>query len=77
MEVHNLIVNIWREEKLSHAWEAGVTSPTHEKRDKLQCNNYEALLCPAQCIKYSQFYTGESKFTDGITGDYNQCGVRA
>ena len=43
MEIHKLIISIWKKEKLPEEWKQSITVPIHKKRDKTDCNNYRGI----------------------------------
>jgi hypothetical protein len=42
-KVHQLIVKIWKQEKIPCEWSQGILCPLYKKRDRKQCNNYRGI----------------------------------
>jgi hypothetical protein len=42
LEIHKLIISIWRKEKLPEEWKESIIVPIHKKKDKTDCKNYRA-----------------------------------
>jgi len=40
LEIHKLIISIWKREKLPEEWKESIIVPIHKKGDKTDCNNY-------------------------------------
>jgi len=38
-KIHQLIVKIWKQEKIPCEWSEGILCPTYKKGDRKQCNN--------------------------------------
>jgi hypothetical protein len=42
-KIHQLIVKIWKQEKIPCEWSEGILCPIYKKGDRKQCNNYRGL----------------------------------
>ena len=42
-KIHQLILKIWKQEKIQCEWSEGILCPIYKKRDRKQCNNYRGL----------------------------------
>ena len=42
-KIHQLIVKIWKQEKIPCEWSEGILCPIYEKGDGKQCNNYRGI----------------------------------
>jgi len=43
LEIHKLIISIWKKEKLPEEWKESIIIPIHEKGDKADCSNYRGI----------------------------------
>ena len=43
MEIHKLIISIWKKEKLPEGCKMSIKVPTYKKGDKMNCNNYSGI----------------------------------
>jgi len=42
-EINELIISIWKKEKLPEEWKELIIVPNHKKGDKTDCNNYRGI----------------------------------
>ena len=76
-QIHDLISQIWDEEKIPTEWETALITPIHKKGSKLQCTNYRgiSLLNVTYKILTKLIAKRLEQYTELILGDY-QCGFR-
>ena len=43
MEIHKIIISIWKKEKLPEEWKESIIVSIHKKGDKTDCNNYRGI----------------------------------
>ena len=76
-KVYQLILRIWREEKVPRKWKKGIIIPILKKGDKMVCGNYRGitLLSCVYKIFAKILYRRLTPYTNEILGEY-QCGFR-
>jgi len=77
LEIHKLIISIWKKEKLPEEWKESIIVPIHKKRDKTDCNNYRgiSLLPTTYKILSNILLSRLIPYARKIIGDH-QCGFR-
>ena len=77
-KIHNLIMGIWKEEKMPTDWTKNIIVPLYKIReDKLQCKNYRgiSILCIGYKILTTVINNRRKKYSEHIIGEY-QAGFR-
>jgi len=76
-KIHQLIMKIWKQEKISCEWSEGILCPVYKKGDRKQCNNYRgiSLLNITYIIFAILLYDRLSMIIEPETGNY-QMGFR-
>jgi len=77
LEIHKLIISIWKKEKLPEEWKESIIVPIHKKGGKTDCNNYRgiSLLPTTYKILSNILLSRLTPYTKEIIGDH-QCGFR-
>ena len=77
LEIHKLIISIWKKEKLPEEWKESIIVPNHKKGDKTDCNNYRgtSLLPTTYKILSKMLLSTLIPFAKEIIGEH-QCGFR-
>ena len=77
LEIHKLIISIWKKEKLPEEWKESIILPIHKKGDKTDCNNYRgiSLLPTTYKILSNILLSRLIPYVKEIIGDH-QCGFR-
>jgi len=77
LEIHKLIISIWKKEKLPQEWKESIIVPIHKKGDKTDCNNYRGIsLLPATYKILSNILLSRLiPYAKEIIGNH-QCGFR-
>jgi len=77
LEIHKLIIPIWKKEKLPEEWKKPIIVPIHKKGDKTDCNNYRgiSLLPTTYKILSNILLPRLIPYAKEIIGDH-QCGFR-
>ena len=75
LEIHKLIISIWKKDKLPEEWKELIIVPIHKKGDRTDCNNYRGIsLLPSTYKILSNILLQRlTPYTDEIIGDH-QCG---
>jgi hypothetical protein len=50
-EIHKLLQTIWNKEELPQQWKEPIIVPIHKKGDKTNCNNYQGIFLPFNCLQ--------------------------
>ena len=77
LEIHKLIISIWKKEKLPEDWKDSIIVPIHKKGDKTDSNNYRdiSLLPTTYKISSNILLSRLIPYAKEIIGDH-QCGFR-
>ena len=77
LEIHKLIIFIWKKEKLPEEWKESIIVPIHKKGDKTDCNNCRgiSLLPTTYKILSNILFSRLIPYAKEIIGDL-QCGFR-
>ena len=77
LEIHKLIISIWKKEKLPEEWKESIIVPSHKKGDKRDCNNYGgiSILQTTYNILSTIMLSRLIPYAKEIIGDH-QCGFR-
>jgi len=77
LEIHKLIISIWKKEKLPEDWKESIIVLIHKKGDKTDCNNYRgiSLLPTTYKILSNILLSRLIPHAKKITG-VHQCGFR-
>jgi len=77
LEIHKLIISIWKKEKLHEEWKESIIVPIHKKGDKSDCNNYRgiSLLPTTYKILFNILLSRLIPYAKEIIGDH-QCSFR-
>jgi len=77
LEIHKLIISIWKKEKLSEEWKQSIIVPIHKKGDKTDCNNYRCIspLPTTYKILSNILLSRLIPYAKEIIGDHH-CGFR-
>jgi hypothetical protein len=74
-KVHQLMVKIWKQEKIPCEWSEGILCPIYKEGDRKQCSKYRGI----SLLKYKIFavllYSRLSKINEPEIGNY-QVGFR-
>jgi len=75
LEVHKLIISIWKKEKVPEQWKESIIVPIHMKGDKTDCKNYRGIsLSPTTYKILSNILLSRLiPYAKEIIGDH-QCG---
>jgi len=75
LEIHKIIISIWKKEKLPEEWKESIIVPLHKKGDKIYCNNYRgiSLLPTTYKISSNILLSRLLPYAKEIIGDH-QCG---
>ena len=76
-KIYNLILSIWKEERIPEMWEEGIIIPLHKKGDRLVCNNYRGIsLWPTAYKIFTKIiHQRLTPYSESIIGEY-QAGFR-
>jgi len=74
LEIHKLIISIWKKEKLPKEWKESIIVPIHKKGDKTDCNNHNgiSLLPTSYKILSNILLSRLIPYTKEIIGDHQR-----
>ena len=72
VEMHQLIVKVWEQEKLPEEWKMGVVHPVYKKGDRLDCSNFQAItvLNAAYKILFQILFCRLAPLATNFVGSY-------
>jgi len=75
LEIHKLIISIWKKEKLPEEWKQSIILPIHKKGDETDCNNYRGISLSPTTYKILSniLLTRLIPYAKEIIGDH-ECG---
>jgi len=75
LDIHELIISIWKKEKQPEEWRESIIVPIHKKGGKTDCNNYRdiSLLPTTYKILSNILLSRLIPYAKEIIGDH-QCG---
>jgi len=74
LEIHKLIISIWKKEKLPEEWKESIIEPIHKKGDKTDCNNYSGISLLPTTYKTSSIilFSRLIPYAKEIIGDHQR-----